>query len=183
MAREGDDRSGSELFFARVIPKTMSPEQLFDSLQTATAGHVKMSDEQKLKVREARERWLKSLVLNFGNDEGDESTFSGTVVQALMLINGKEINEAIMDNQVGTVAAVTSAKEKGLALSKGAVDVLYLAALNRPCTSDEYAKIANPAMYRYYQTKVSPNTAEFHRAYYQDIFWALLNSSEFILNH
>ena len=40
VAREGDDRSGSDLFFARVVSKTMSPEQLFDSLMTATAGRV-----------------------------------------------------------------------------------------------------------------------------------------------
>ena len=98
-----------------------------------------------------------------------------------MLINGKEINEAINNNDVGTVASVN--REKGLALSRAAVDTLYLAALNRPCTTEEFAKISNPAMYRYYQTKTSPNTPDFHRAYYQDIFWALLNSSEFILNH
>ena len=28
-----------------------------------------------------------------------------------------------------------------------------------------------------------PNTEAFWTAYYQDIFWALLNSNEFILNH
>ena len=178
VAREGDDRTGSELFFPRVISKTMSPEQLFDSLMTATAGRVMsqrmsgeiktpkektskdkkgapdaktadkkvpeamMGMEAKEEYRKNREKWLDSLVLNFGNDEGDEATFSGTVVQALMLINGKDINEAINNNDVGTVAAVN--KEKGLALSKAAVDTLYKAALNRPCTAEEYQKISNP---------------------------------------
>ena len=31
---------------------------------------------------------------DFGNDEGEEGTFSGTVVQALMLMNGNDINQA-----------------------------------------------------------------------------------------
>jgi hypothetical protein len=221
VAREGDDRSGTDLFFARVISKTMSPEQLFDSLMTATAGRV-MSQQHTIKVakeaktaketkngkdaksteaktmegktgveakeeyRQLRNEWLKSLVLNFGNDEGDEATFSGTVVQALMLINGKDINDAINNTEVGTVASVN--REKGLAITKGAVDTLYLAALNRPCTAEELQRISSPATYGYHipaslKTAARPGTPQFNAAYYQDIFWALLNSSEFILNH
>ena len=100
-----------------------------------------------------------------------------------MLINGKDINEAINNNEVGTVAAVNS--EKGLALSKAAVDTLYLAALNRPCTNGEFQKIIEPGDLSLLPDGASGRRtpAEFHRAYYQDIFWALLNSSEFILNH
>ena len=209
VARDGDERTGSELFFPRVVSKTMSPEQLFDSLMTATAGHVmnqqahmvkgkkgaektdksdeaKAGSDAKDLYRQKREKWLDSLVLNFGNDEGDEATFSGTVVQALLLINGKAINAAINNNETGTVAAVN--REKGLALSKTAVDTLYLAALNRPCTTEEFGRISNPGIYAYHipatlKTAARPGTNQFNQAYYQDIFWALLNSSEFILNH
>ena len=133
-----------------MITKVMSPEQLFDSLMTATAGralaaqHAKEEAMEKKKskgktpppaaekdkeeakggvdreqYREMKERWLASLLLNFGNDEGEEGNFSGTVVQALMLINGKDINDAIVDQNFGTVASVN--RDKGLAISKGAI--------------------------------------------------------------
>ena len=42
-----------------------------------------------------RETWFKKLVVNFGNDEGEEGSYSGTVIQALLLMNGQDINNAI----------------------------------------------------------------------------------------
>jgi hypothetical protein len=174
-----NDKPDDEVLFARMLPKSMTPEQLFDSLMTATAS--KASEDKDVR-RGLREKWLDTLVLNFGNDEGEEGTFSGTVVQALMLMNGKDINDAIMDQNVGTVANVNRAK--GLTLNKDALDKLYLAALNRKCSNDEWTKLQHKDTYSYFTRGASrPGTPAFNAAYYQDIFWALLNSSEFILNH
>src|SRR3954471_24340 len=138
-----------EVLFARMLTKTMTPEQLFDSLMTASAG--KISGDKTAK-HELREKWLDSLVLNFGNDEGEEGTFSGTVVQALMLMNGDEINKAIVDQNVGTVASVLNdmkalKKQQGLKISMPLLDRLYLAALNRPVTRVEFDRINDPKMY------------------------------------
>ena len=52
VARDGEDHTGAELFFPRVMAKAMSPEQLFDSLMTATAGHV--MNQQAHMVKRAR---------------------------------------------------------------------------------------------------------------------------------
>ena len=35
------------------------------------------------------------LITNFGDDEGNEVNFNGTIVQALLMMNGKDINDAI----------------------------------------------------------------------------------------
>jgi hypothetical protein len=175
-SNETNDKEDAEPYFGRMLLKAMSPEQLFDSLMVATKAEVAESKENRQKLRDA---WMNKLVVNFGDDEGNEATFNGTVVQALLLMNGPEINKAIMDTNKGTVAAVL--KTRGINL-KTAMAKLYMAALNRPPTPKENAKILNPAMIRLPRV---PSRADFKffTAFYQDLFWALLNSNEFILNH
>ena len=119
-------------------------------------------------------------MVNFGNDEGEEGTFNGTVVQALMLMNGKDINDAIMDKKDGTVAAALRERATN---PRKALEKLYLAALNRPPTAKEFAAILdNPKMRELPRVPPTAQSASW-TAYYQDIFWAILNSNEFILNH
>jgi hypothetical protein len=57
----------------------------------------------------------------------------------------------------------------------GIVNDLYLATLNRPARATEIAKINNGLKMRTKdKNPMDP---------YQDLFWALLNSNEFLLNH
>lgn len=177
-ANRWNDKPDDEVLFARMLLKTMSPEQMFDSLVTATA-RKKVSIEQ---LKAERAAWLDKLVLNFGNDEGEEGNFSGTVVQALMLMNGDDINKAITASD-GTIASIIG--EKGDKATPAAVTRIYMATLNRPPTSAELHSLADPRMQMFYNpnSKGAMNRGDFTLHYYQDIFWALLNSSEFILNH
>jgi hypothetical protein len=183
-ANKTNDKPDDEVLFARMLLKTMSPEQLFDSLMTAAAAGFSRETKGTM-----RDEWLDKLVLNFGNDEGEEGTFSGTVVQALMLMNGDDINKAIMDQNVGTVAHVLAEMKKtqGLRITVPLLNKLYLAALNRPVTNAEFERIKDPRILNFHNPalkgKINPNSEAFAVAYYQDIFWALLNSNEFILNH
>ena len=161
----------------------MSPEQLFDSLMTAT--EAKAGQNQGMKD-ELRKSWLEKLIVNFGDDEGTEGNFNGTVIQALMLMNGKDINDAIMDKEVGTVVTVMKLyPPSDVATARKAMDVLFKAALNRPPTAKELAKILDPKVFSFTpRPGLTPrDPVTFWTAYYQDVFWALLNSNEFILNH
>jgi hypothetical protein len=56
------------------------------------------------------------------------------------------------------------------------LDYLYLAALNRPATAAETSRIL-----KIYKTSPVKNLNGLN--FWQDVFWALLNSNEFILNH
>jgi len=106
---------------------------------------------------------MKKLVVNFGDDEGNEITFNGTLLQALMLMNGKELSEAIRSK--GTLL---EAIKKGKGNSNRIVEEIYLATLNRRPGS-EASKI----------NRFKSNDQHF----YADLMWALLNSNEFMLNH
>ncbi|HJT77906.1 MAG TPA: DUF1549 domain-containing protein, partial [Gemmataceae bacterium] len=167
VANRTNDKPELDVLFSRMPLKALSPETLFESLMTATDAEVAKSKDSK---RALRDRWLNSLIANFGDDEGNEIVFNATVVQALMMMNSKDINDAIAPKEPGkgTVAKVM-AKRRGN--GRMIIHDLYLAALNRPPTSAEYAKIeraigGGPPAWKY-----------------QDVFWALLNSNEFILNH
>lgn len=172
VANNTNDKPEAEPFFTRMLLKSMSPEQLFQSLWVSTYANPRAIVKRTTAERkDIRNRWMQQLTVNFGDDEGNETTFNGTVVQALLLMNGKEINDAINDKD-GPVAAAMRISPKSV------LDNLYLSTLNRPPTAKEVQGIGasmrpTPALLG------EKNPA----APWQDLFWALLNSSEFILNH
>jgi hypothetical protein len=181
-ANASNDKADDEKYFARMLLKVMSPEQLFDSLMTATEAKV---GQVKATKDELRKAWLDKLIVKFGDDEGNEGSFNGTVVQALMLMNGSDINNAIMDKDAGTAALVMKTfPPSNSVMAAKAMDVLFKAALNRPPTAKEINKILDPKTFSYGPGAPAPrDPVAFWTAYYQDVFWALLNSNEFILNH
>ncbi len=166
VANTTNDKPEHEVLFSRMVMKSMSPEQLYESLVTATGSEEKGEEKKK-----ARDEWLNKLVANFGDDEGNEVNFNGTIVQALMMMNGNELNGAL-DKGKGAL---------GRALKKGGqasiIHELYLATLNRPPSQKELRSISEKMLLRQgYSDK--DKTAP-----YQDLFWALLNCNEFLLNH
>ncbi len=182
VANRYNEKPEDETLFARMLLKPMTPEQMFDSMMTATQAKVAQSSDEK---RALREDWLDLLSSNFGNDEGEEGSYSGTVVQALLLMNGQDINKAIMDKENGTVAAVLRLRANSPNAAPRAITDLYLAALTRPPTARELEDLTSPKMWSLARNLNAPraNPTAFWTGYYQDIFWALLNSNEFILNH
>jgi hypothetical protein len=171
-----NDKPEDEVFFARMLLKPMTPEELFESLMTATESKIAKNKEE---LKAKKKDWLDKLIVNFGNDEGEEGNFNGTVVQALLLMNGQDINAEIMDKE-GTVSYALATKgghEKVL-------DYLYKAALTRPPTAEEAKHILSNKMRLL--PRVNPaqqNSPQAWRGFYEDVFWALLNSNEFFLNH
>jgi len=155
-----NDKPEAEVYFGRMLLKAMTPEQLFESLALATEGVVQRQSEERKK---RRDDWMKKLVVNFGDDEGNEITFNGTLLQALMLMNGKELGEAIRSK--GTLL---EAIKKGKGNPNRVMEEIYLATLNRR-PGNESSKI----------NRFRSNDPNF----YADLMWALVNSNEFILNH
>jgi hypothetical protein len=179
VANKTNDKADVEFYFSRMLLKAMTPEQLFESLMVATQAQAAKTRENKQKLRND---WMKKLIVNFGDDEGNEANFNGTVIQALLMMNGQEINTAVMDQQFGTVAlSIRTRAGSSNALQLVMTD-LYLAALNRPPTKAEFTRLLSPKM-QYLPRTPNRDQAAFARSFYQDLFWSLLNSGEFMLNH
>lgn len=166
-AKNSFDRpsAGSTPLFSHMYLKGMTAEQLYDSLIIATQAHKagKTSWEESEKQRQ---EWLQQFINTFATDEGGEtSTFNGTIPQALVMMNGELIAEATSVEPGSFLNDVLQhAKSPNDAIRR-----LYMASLGRIPRSRELA--AAKKLFA-----VSPTVI----AGYQDLFWALLNSNEFI---
>jgi hypothetical protein len=167
VANKTNDQPEAEAYMSRMMLKAMSPEQLLESLIVATRPAAS-KDEKEL--QKFRADWMSRLVVNFGDDEGNEGSFNGTVVQALLMMNGRDINQAI-SRESGTVQNAMKFKK-----GKDTMDYLFLATLNRPSTPKEYQQILGRLPMRVKDS--DPQAGGL-----QDLFWALLNCNEFFLNH
>jgi hypothetical protein len=167
VANKTNDKPEQEVFFSRMLLKAMSPEQLFESLMVATGAEAAQTKDGKAALRK---RWMDTLVSNFGDDEGNEVTFNGTIVQALLMLNGKDINDAITGQKATVAQMLARGGNEGSHISS-----LYLATLNRPASQKEVSIILS---------KFPMKVADKDRGgKYHDLLWALVNSNEFILNH
>jgi hypothetical protein len=154
--------------FSRVYVKAMTAEQLYDSLIIATNAHKSGRSSWEQSERQ-RQDWLQQFVRTFGNDEGEESSsFDGSIPQALMMMNGDLVADAVSFKSGSHLGDILTGK--GSDVQK--VQKLYLTALSRPATKSELN-----AVQKYFRASREP------LAVYSDLFWALLNSNEFIFNH
>jgi hypothetical protein len=161
-----------DTLFGHYPLKPMSPEQLFDSLITATSAHKTAGGPAS---DETRSRWLRQFVVAFANDEAGEATmFQGTIPQALMMMNGELMARAVGDQPGNFLSHVLDAArlQRQVPPLRYVVDQLYLAA---------YARYPNAKEVRRAQAFLESNPDTL--GVIQDLFWALLNSNEFILNH
>jgi len=163
-----DDPSiGEKPLFSHFYLRQMEAEQLYQSLLVATeADKTQGSYEEQEKVKA---EWLAQFSIAFGTDEGDEATtFNGTVPQVLMMMNGELVDRAVK-NEPGSFLHRIVYESANRAQS---LDHLYLAALGRKPTRQEL-QAANDLL--------EARNGDVGAAM-QDIWWALLNSGEFIFN-
>ena len=168
---EIDNPAAGEMpLFSHAYLKSMEAEQLYDSLIVATNAHQSGNagwDSQE----QQRRRWMQQFIVAFDNDENDEATtFNGTIPQALMLMNSELTDKAVSAEPGSFLHQVLSAP--GSDAKK--FQQLYLAALSRHPTRGELSKAKK--LFRAY----GPDGRV---AAFQDLFWALLNSNEFIFIH
>jgi len=160
---------GTRPLFSRFYLRPMRAEQLYVSLIIATEADktYRTSDEQQ----QAMEKWLRQFTRAFGTDEQDETTtFDGTIPQTLMMMNGELIRRATCAEPGSYLDRV--GRDAGLD-DKARIRQLFLAAVARKPTPEEL-RVANQLL-----AARAGNVVEA----LQDIWWALLNSNEFIMNH
>jgi hypothetical protein len=196
---DDDPAKGEMPIFSHMYLKQFRAEQLYDSLLIATAADQANRTSDQAEAQRAT--WLRQFVQTFGTDENDESTsFNGTIPQALLLMNGQMMNNALgggsgsflrrvvlsttgrPDEDAKTAPkTVTQARlaAKRAARSRNnntpaKIETLFLVALSRkptPTELDAFNEVYTKGNYR------DPVVG------LQDIFWSLLNSNEFVINH
>jgi hypothetical protein len=164
-----DDPSlGEKPMFSHFYLRQMRAEELYQSLLTATGAQNTLSAEEQEKQKR---EWLSQFVIAFGTDDNEETTtFNGTIPQTLMMMNGELIQEATRTDKGSFLATVSNNPKLN---GKTKIDYLYLAALARKPSGSERSLADQLAVLR----KGDPVAA------LQDVWWAVLNSNEFILNH
>jgi hypothetical protein len=156
--------------FARMAIKGMTPEQLFDSLAEATGYQDTTPIVQGRVILNQATPRAQFLAKFASQDKKTETQTS--ILQALTLMNGKFVSDATSLQRSTTLAALADASFLSTARK---VETLYLAALSRPPRPDELNR-----MVAYVERGGADGNANSALA---DVFWALLNSSEFIFNH
>jgi hypothetical protein len=153
--------------FSHFYLRQMQAEELYQSLIVAANAEVRGSYEQQ---ERERAQWLQQFVVAFGTDEGDEATtFNGSIPQALMMFNGDLVNRATSSDPETLIGQLTRSNLR----ITDQVHRLYLAGLARRASRDEMALAANLVRARGGDQKEA----------LVDLWWAILNSNEFILQH
>jgi hypothetical protein len=157
--------------FGRMSLKGLTAEQIFDSLATATGYRENNPNAGQFGFRNfgsARGEFL----TKFANPVDRRTEHQTSILQALALMNGKFIADATSLDKSETLGALLDSPFMD---NRQRLDTLYLAALGRsmyPAEADRlihYVSTGGPSR--------NPKRA------LADVFWVLLNSSEFILNH
>ncbi len=165
-SRVTPESSSSQKLFGRMPLRGLSPEQLFDSLAVATECSETAPVEQDQLFLGAPSSPRAQFVAKFPNQEL-RTEYQMSILQALYLMNNEFITRQTSAAKNQTLA--TLAEQQTSSASK--VEALYLVVLSRKPSPDESKRFA-----AYIDTGDPKSTLA-------DVFWILLNSPEFILNH
>jgi hypothetical protein len=144
--------------FARAAVRGLTPEQVFDSLAQATGNPGQANRRNEFLARFAM--------------PGRPTEAQTPVLQALYVMNGPLVAEA---TRPGSNPSLRVLAESAVGNPERCVEELYLNVLVRPPTPAERARLVQ------YIRSGGPH-GDTRRAV-ADVYWVLLNSSEFVLNH
>ena len=152
------ENASAERYFSYADTRPLTPEQLAMSLTDALGLG---------EGRGGRGDLLKQFRQRFGDEEAaDRGLFQGTIPQALMIMNGSTNGEiGRTNNKLDRILKQFTAPEDRL-------DRIFLTVLCR---------LPSPREQSTYLPYVKAGGAK--KDAYEDVYWVLLNSSEFLFNH
>lgn len=169
-SRQTHASQADPIHFAVAGVRGLTPEQFFDSLAEAVGYYqpFRMNNPFVLDDNSPRSRFIELY-----RDEAESPLQrETTILQALAMMNGEFIQDATSLERSQTLRAVT---EFPLMSDSEKLETLFLATLTRRPTEAETATLTE-----YIRQETGAGNASQALA---DVFWALLNSSEFLLNH
>jgi hypothetical protein len=180
VAAEHKGEGPDPALFSRMPLRGLTAEQLFDSLAMATGFRDAGGSGEDLlsAVLGGNNSARAKFVTKFSNQTQRPKDAQTSILQALALMNGKVIADATSLEHSETLAAVLDAP---FLKTPGRIETLYLATLSRRPSARELERamvFVESAM-----SGAGADRETVYRTALADVFWALLNSSEFGLNH
>ena len=164
--------------FAANCPQRLRADQLFDQVLAALAVDEAQAEQRAARARgrpaRAGRRQLGAPRATFSQAFGFDPSLpreevSGSIPQALLLMNSQPLAAAIDGDRRGTVLGGLLREH---ADDRAVADALYLRTLARHPTPAELRACLD-------HVHAAADRAEG----FEDVFWALLNSAEFVFNH
>ncbi len=154
--------------FSHYYTRQMQVEELVQSLEMLANGPA--SERPSASQQLARMSAFGEFSKNMGTDDGaEENTFTGGFPQYLFLMNGELTRKAMSAERGSMLDLIASSR---MPVEQKIVH-LFEAALSRKPTPREAQAV---------RTLINKNSGQEPTAL-QDLWWALLNSNEFILDH
>ena len=185
-SQTNESNKDDQLYYSHTYVKPLSAEQFFYSVLQATGferlqqvrmkGSKKQGGEDRkgmLRQLEGMKReHLKKFLFLLDNGEMEEiEAFNGTIPQALMMINGDMVNDSASHEARGGFVNYVLEKWRG---PIERMEYIYLNILSRLPTAKEKT---------YFQRYLERSLYRNKDLAYEDLYWVLLNSAEFSLNH
>ncbi|MBL8794254.1 MAG: DUF1553 domain-containing protein, partial [Planctomycetia bacterium] len=158
-------KDDQEVYFSRMPLKLLTPEQVTASALTLLQPGKKADVAPLPKLAGAAEGHI---TRRLTGGAWEDLPVQDRIIINVSLLNLRDLNDAILTSADGPVARAVALKEPGKV-----VEEMYLIGLNRRPTEKETAQL---------KTLIDKETKDLTNVW-QDLFWALINSSEFILNH
>jgi hypothetical protein len=154
-----------------VFPMTrLRPEQVIGSLSQACSLST-IDAQSPLVVRLIRYGQQNDFVKRYGDSGEDEfDSKGGTIPQRLLMMNGALITDKIKDSPLNATSRIAFLAPN----DARAVESAYLAVLTRRPTPEEAA---------HFETFLAADSPLGRNQRLEDLYWALLNSTEFSWNH
>jgi hypothetical protein len=152
--------------FARFPVRGLTGEQLYDSLRVAAGLPPLRTDLDPAAAGQERQRFTARFYVE------RPGAAERSILQSLALMNGKLTSEVTTAESAPTVRGVADAPFLD---ARGKVEGLFLAAVGRRPSEDDLNRLAG------YVDKGGADGDP--RKALADVFWALLNGSEFNTNH
>ncbi len=157
--------------FAQMNVKTLTAEQLYDCISVATLLDPQGASSSRYVLNRFGNSDRDEFLQQFASPSTSRSEYLAGIPQALMLMNGSMIAEATGEASSGLIQSL----EAPFFTDRQRIDVLFMATLSRPAMPEELK-----LMEEFFPAGVSGDR---RRVGLADLLWALVNSSEFTLNH
>jgi hypothetical protein len=168
------DQEEDPRLFTHMAVRGLTAEQLYDSLEEAT-GFKDMTPGNDIRALILGTNSPRNEFLSKFASRGDRAVESQTsILQALTLMNGKVIRDATSLERSRALAAVLDAP---FLTTEERIESLYLAALSRKPKPRELDRLVK------YVESAPADKEDAYQRVLADVFWALLNSAEFAVNH